>query len=82
MNKEEVIELVNIFGLFVDYDQWEEKGWIRIKSHDSRYQMNKKGCLIIYDDYIREGILELLQNSLVDLGQSIKQMKIREELGV
>jgi len=34
MNKDELIHLLNQFNLdfYVDYDQWEEKGWIRVQS--------------------------------------------------
>lgn len=34
MTKEDYIRILNEFNLdfYVDYDQWEEKGWIRVQS--------------------------------------------------
>lgn len=34
LSKEELLHILNEFNLdfYVDYDQWEEKGWIRVKS--------------------------------------------------
>ena len=53
-----VIDSVKTFGLYIDYDQWNEKGWIRVES------MNHKDLkpLIIYQDESEETILDELRN--------------------
>ena len=81
--KEEVIQLVETFGLYVDRDQWEEKGWLRIKSNDWPEDFGyKNNCLILYKDdvnqlgmeYVKD---ELIQN-LIHLGGKLKAKEIRK----
>lgn len=81
--KEEVIQLVEIFGLYVDLDSWEDKGWLRIKSNDWPEDFGyKKNCLILYKDdvnqlgmeYVKD---ELIQN-LIHLGGKLKAKEIRK----
>ena len=81
--KEEVIQLVETFGLYVDRDQWEDKGWLRIKSKDWPEDFGyKKNCLILWKDdveklsmqYVKD---ELIQN-LIHLGGNLKAKEIRK----
>ena len=81
--KEEVIQLVETFGLYVDRDKWEEKGWLRIKSNDWSEDFGyKNNCLILYKDdvnqlgmeYVKD---ELIQN-LIHLGGKLKAKEIRK----
>ena len=81
--KEEVIQLVETFGLYVDRDQWEEKGWLRIKSNDWPEDFGyRNNCLILYKDdvnqlgmeYVKD---ELIQN-LIHLGGKLKAKEIRK----
>ena len=81
--KEEVIQLVETFGLYVDRDKWEEKGWLRIKSNDWPEDFGyKNNCLILYKDdvnqlgmeYVKD---ELIQN-LIHLGGKLKAKEIRK----
>ena len=32
MDKKEIIDLVELFGLYVDLDKWDDAGWLRIQS--------------------------------------------------
>lgn len=59
-----IIDSVKTFGLWIDYDQWYEKGWIRIES------LNHKDLkpLIIYQDENEEAILEELRNYMYSIG--------------
>ena len=59
-----IMDSVKTFGLWIDYDQWYEKGWIRIES------LNHKDLkpLIIYQDENEEAILEELRNYMYSIG--------------
>jgi hypothetical protein len=81
--KEEVIQLVEIFGLYVDRDSWEDKGWLRVKSNDWPEDFGyRNNCLILYKDdveklsmqYVKD---ELIQN-LLHLGGKLKAKEIRK----
>ena len=81
--KEEVIQLVETFGLYVDLDSWEDKGWLRIKSNDWPEDFGyRNNCLILYKDdveklsmqYVKD---ELIQN-LLHLGGKLKAKEIRK----
>ena len=80
--KKEVFSLVHIFGLYIDYDQWEDKGWIRVKSNDWPNDFGyKNNCLILYKDDVKtHGIQlikeELIQN-LIHLGENLKAKEIK-----
>ena len=81
--KEEVIQLVEIFGLYVDLDRWEDKGWIRVKSNDWPEDFGyKNNCLILYKDDVEQLSMqyvkdELIQN-LLHLGGKLKAKEIRK----
>lgn len=83
MNKEEIYQLIEQFGLKVDYDQWDIEGneWIRVVSEDWPKNFGyKNNCLILYkNDGKSTNILDLRQ-SLIDLGGNIKASVIREAL--
>jgi hypothetical protein len=81
--KEEVIQLVETFGLYVDLDSWEDKGWLRVKSNDWPEDFGyRNNCLILYKDdveklsmqYVKD---ELIQN-LLHLGGKLKAKEIRK----
>jgi hypothetical protein len=81
--KEEVIQLVETFGLYVDNDNWENKGWLRIKSKDWPEDFGyKKNCLVLWKgdveqmgvQYVKD---ELIQ-SLLHLGGNLKAKEIRK----
>ena len=85
MNKLDVCNLVELFGLYVDYDQWDVDGknWIRIKSRDWNDEYGyKNGCLILYRDDGYDVILSELQQSLIHLGQNIRSREIRKLLNI
>lgn len=81
--KEEVIQLVETFGLYVDRDRWEDKGWLRIKSKDWPDDFGyKNNCTVLWkDDVDQLGIQyvkdELIQN-LIHLGGKLKAKEIRK----
>ena len=81
--KEEVIQLVETFGLYIDLDSWEDKGWLRVKSNDWPEDFGyRNNCLILYKDdveklsmqYVKD---ELIQN-LLHLGGKLKAKEIRK----
>jgi hypothetical protein len=85
--KEEVIKLVEIFGLYVDLDEWDTKGWIRVQSKDWPQDFGySNNCLILWkDDAEKQGIQlikdELIQN-LIHLGGNLKAKEIRKTLNI
>ena len=85
--KNEVFKLVHIFGLNIDLDRWDEKGWIRVNSKDWPEDFGyRDNCLILYKDDVKtQGIQlireELIQN-LINLGQNLKAKEIRKTLNL
>lgn len=85
--KKEVFKLVHIFGLNIDLDRWDEKGWIRVNSKDWPEDFGyRDNCLILYKDDVKtQGIQlireELIQN-LINLGQNLKAKEIRKTLNL
>jgi hypothetical protein len=83
MNKQELHRLVKMFGLNVDYCQWEEKGWARINSIDwPELYGNKNNCVILYKEDDEDMITEELRLSLIKLGGNIKADEIRKALNI
>jgi hypothetical protein len=91
MTREEIYKLVEIFGLEVDYDQWEVPGkeWIRIKSKDwpadfGNWPIGKGGewtnSLILYKEDGYEIILEELRMSLINMGGNLRAKEIKKLL--
>ena len=82
-----VLDLVQTFGLHVDLDQWNEKGWIRVKSNDWPEDFGySNNCLILYRDDVKQlGMQyvndELIQN-LIHLGGNLKAKEIRKTLNL
>ena len=85
--KNEVFNLVHIFGLNIDLDRWDERGWIRVNSKDWPEDFGyRDNCLILYrDDVKTQGIQlikeELIQN-LIHLGGNLKAKEIRKSLNL
>jgi hypothetical protein len=59
-----VIDSVKTFGLYIDSDRWDEKGWIRIES------LNHKDLkpLIIYQDEDEDTIIKELRDYMYSIG--------------
>jgi hypothetical protein len=82
-----VLDIVQTFGLHVDLDQWNEKGWIRVKSNWWPNDFgNQNNCLIIHRDNVKtQGIQivkEELMQSLILLGKNLKAKEIRKTLNL
>ena len=81
------LDLVETFGLHVDLDQWNEKGWIRVKSNDWPEDFGyRNNCLMLYRDDVKQlGMQyvkdELIQN-LIHLGGTLKAKEIRKSLNL
>jgi hypothetical protein len=83
MELKEVIDLVEDFGLYIEYNQWAEKGWVRIKSENNETDFGEKAdCLILYKDDSRVVMCKELRNSLVRMGQRIQSRKLKELLNI
>jgi hypothetical protein len=83
----EILHLIQLFGLTVDYDQWEVEGknWIRVVSKDWPNEFGfsgRKNCLILYKEDGKEILLGELQMSLINLGENLKAKKLRELLSI
>jgi len=68
-----VISSIETFGLPISYDQWYEKGWIRIESQvwgDFR-------PLIIYSDMSESAILSELRSYMYSLGAYSFKLKLK-----
>jgi hypothetical protein len=73
-----ILNSVETFGLNVDFDQWNEKGWIRIESKvwtDFR-------PLIIFQDFTEDAILDELRNYMYCLGEYSFKSKFKNLLGL
>jgi hypothetical protein len=68
-----IIDSVKTFGLYIDLDNWEEKGWIRIES------LNHKDLkpLIIYQDETEETILNEFRNYMYSIGAYILKERFK-----
>lgn len=84
MNKKAVIKLVKDFGLEIDYDQWYEEGWLRVvaSDHADHYGIQLIDVLILRESDTRDNILYGLQHFLIEIGQFVKESRIRHELGI
>jgi hypothetical protein len=83
MSINDLYELVKIFGLTVDLDRWEEKGWIRVKSLDWPDDFGyRNNCLILYREDGEETIVNELRQSLIHLGENLKAKEIRKSLKI
>jgi hypothetical protein len=70
------IKSVLTFGLHIDYDQWNEKGWMRINSRD----LKDFRPLIIFQDWEEEFILHELRNYMYSLGAYSFKLKFKNLL--
>ena len=85
MSTLEIRELIELFGLTVDYDQWDVEGkqWIRVKSNDWPNEFGYRNqCLIIYKEDGRDIIKNELRQSLIHLGENINAKKVRKLLNL
>ena len=82
--KQEVLNAIDMFGLTMDYDQWdvEDKGWIRIKTPEwvrvKPEHYKTYGVLIIYkeDTKTLEDALEELRNHMYRIGEYLLKDKL------
>lgn len=79
--KEKILELIDTFGFFVDYDLWSEKGWIRI----GHPKCKELGSLIIHKDHLEVNVRQekiflenTFQDFLIDIGEMRLKQKINE----
>lgn len=92
MKKEEVIELVELFGLYVDLDKWDYEfpsgsGWMRVRSVDWPEDFGyKNNCLIIYKEDVDSGGVRFVKDelalSLINLGKNLKAKEMRNILNI
>ena len=87
ISHQEVLDLIQLFDLTVDYDQWDVEGkeWIRVKSTDFPKEFGFPGrnnCLILYKDDGKEIILGELQMSLIQLGKNLQSKELRKLLNI
>lgn len=90
--KNEIIKIVETFGLYVDLDRWDYdfpsgSGWMRIQSKDWPNDFGyKNNCLILYKDDFFQGGIEFVKNeliqSLIHLGKNLKAKEIRKNLNL
>jgi len=84
--KQEILNAIDVFGLTMDYDQWDVDGknwirvtapdWVKIKSPDYK----KYGVVIIYKDDIKQisDALEELQNFHLRIGEYLFKKKLQD----
>lgn len=77
--KQDILNAIDLFGLTMDYDQWDVEGknfirvktpdWVKVKPEHSRMY----GVLIIYKDDVKtlEDALEELRNMMYSIGEYI-----------
>lgn len=85
MNNKEIHELVKMFGLTVDYDQWDAEGkeWVRVKSDDWPNEFGYRNeCLILYKEDGRDIIINNLRQSLIHLGQNLRSKELKKLLNL
>lgn len=85
MNNKEIHELVKMFGLTVDYDQWDAEGkeWVRVKSDDWPNEFGYRNeCLILYKEDGRDIIINDLRQSLIHLGQNLRSKELKKLLNL
>lgn len=85
MGKDEIYEMVKLFGLTIDYDQWEVEGkeWVRVKSNDWPDDFGTRNdCIILYKEDGRETNLDELRFSLISLGQKLRSKEFKKLLNL
>lgn len=84
--KQEILKVIDMFGLTMDYDQWDVEGkeWIRVMAPDwvkitSEYY-KKYGVLIIYKEDTKElnDALKELQNFQYRIGEYLFKKKLQD----
>lgn len=77
-SQNEILALIETFGLKVDYDQWnvDSKLWIRVVHPE----LKKHGALVLYREDGPSTNLDELRQFLIDTGARLKAKSIRREL--
>ena len=84
VDKQDILKAIDMFGLTMDYDQWdvEGKGWIRVKTPEwvrvKSEHYKTYGVLIIYKEDIKtlEDALEELRNHMYRIGEYLLKRKL------
>lgn len=84
--KQEILKVIDMFGLTMDYDQWDVEGkeWIRVKAPDwvkiTSESYKKYGVLIIYKEDTKElnDALEELQDFQYRIGEYLFNKKLQD----
>lgn len=81
--KKKILALMEIFGLVIDYDQWdvEDKGWLRIRwgrDRDSRNLIIHKHHLEVQVHREEEHLKALFQNYLIEMGETEFKKKLND----
>lgn len=82
MIKNELLNIIQMFGFVIDFDQYDvkDKYWIRvILKGDSRFD-NPEDCVILYADESKEIICAKLRTALINVGKKIKTEEIKNVL--
>ena len=82
--KQDILNAIDMFGLIMDYDQWdvEGKGWIRVLTPDwvkvKPEQYKTYGVVIIYKDDTKslEDALEELRSFMYGIGEYLLKDKL------
>jgi len=72
--KETVLELIETFGLVVDYDQWDEKGWLRAEHN----QYKELKPLILYKTDDINSQKKHLQYFLMHMGERMFKKRLND----
>lgn len=81
--KKKIIELIRVFGLTIDYDQWDvkDKGWMRLRWERDRESRN----IILYKDHLeveanREEwfLKKMFQDYLLEMGETEFKKKLND----
>ena len=80
ITKERVIEIVETFDLTIDYDQWDERGWIRVNNEHTP-AIRWEPFIIWKNDYVLEKLEDVMPNTEADLKKELKEylMKLGAE---
>jgi hypothetical protein len=81
--KKRILEIIDIFGLKIDYDQWDvkDKGWIRIKGEFEDFIVHKHH-LEIAAGMEEVHLKTTFRDYLIQVGEERMKKKFRELLSI
>ena len=82
-SKKRILELIDLFGLEIDYDQWDvkEKGWIRIKGESEDFIIHKHH-LEIAAGMEEQHLKNTFRDYLIQVGEERMKKKFRDLLNI